>query len=127
MRAPVLSRALAAVLLALTGGCSETTATPTRDDHSVESGHAARQRRLAALLPLQSPRAEHEPQGQLPGQLGKPAGSPRKSGNSTPRPWAMPARAWWLQRPATPRPRDAPRRWTRPCERANRETLDPVW
>ena len=35
---------------------------------SFRSGHAVRQRRVAAILPLQSPRAEHEPEGQLLGQ-----------------------------------------------------------
>jgi hypothetical protein len=35
---------------------------------SFRSRYAVRQRRLAALLPLESPKAEHEPEGELLGQ-----------------------------------------------------------
>ena len=37
---------------------------------ALRPGHAVRQRRVATLLSLQSPRAKHEPQGQLLGQRG---------------------------------------------------------
>ena len=43
-------------------------ATTARHADSFGSRHAVRQRRVAALLPLQSPGAEHEPEGQLLGQ-----------------------------------------------------------
>jgi hypothetical protein len=36
---------------------------PARRGHPFGSGHAVRPRRVAAVLPCQSPRAEHEPQG----------------------------------------------------------------
>jgi len=39
-----------------------------RHADSFRSGHPVRQRRVAALLPLESPGAEYEPQGQLLGQ-----------------------------------------------------------
>src|SRR5204862_8367024 len=39
-----------------------------RHDDSFGSGHAVRQRRVAAILPLESPGAEYESQGQLLGQ-----------------------------------------------------------
>ena len=42
--------------------------TATRHADSFGSGHAVRQRCVAAILPFASPRAEHEPQRQLLGQ-----------------------------------------------------------
>ena len=49
----------------LIGGATATTA---RHLDSFRSGHPVRQRRVAAILPLESPRAEYEPQRQLLGQ-----------------------------------------------------------
>ena len=49
------------------GGASPTAA---RHADSLGPRHAVRQRRVATLLSLQSPRAEHEPEGQLLGQRG---------------------------------------------------------